>query len=128
MGVSLLGLFAGVALLLAAVGIYGVMAFTVTERAQEIGIRVALGAQTRDVMSLVIGRGMKLAFIGVVIGLGGALALTQLMKTMLFGVHTTDPLTFVAIAILLMIVASLACWIPARRATKVDPMISLRCE
>jgi putative ABC transport system permease protein len=124
----LLGLFAGVALLLAAVGIYGVMSYMVTERAPEIGIRVALGAQTRNVMRLVIGQGMKLAFVGVVIGLGGALALTQLMKNLLFGVSTTDPLTFVAISILLVVVALLACWIPARRATRLDPMIALRCE
>jgi putative ABC transport system permease protein len=124
----LLGLFAGVALLLAAVGIYGVMAYTVTERTPEIGIRIALGAQIKDVMRLVIGRGIKLAFTGVVIGLGGALALTQLMKTLLFGVSSTDPLTFAAVAILLMAVALLACWIPARRAAKVDPMIALRSE
>jgi putative ABC transport system permease protein len=124
----LLGLFAGVALLLAAVGIYGVMAYTVTERTNEIGIRIALGAQIKDVMRLVIGRGIKLAFIGVLIGLGGALGLTQLMKTLLFGVSSTDPLTFAAVAILLMAVALLACWIPARRAAKVDPMITLRSE
>jgi putative ABC transport system permease protein len=124
----LLGLFAGVALLLAAVGIYGVMAYTVTERTPEIGIRIALGAQIKDVMRLVIGRGIKLAFTGIVIGLGGALALTQLMKTLLFGVSSTDPLTFAAVAILLMAVALLACWIPARRAAKVDPMVALHSE
>jgi putative ABC transport system permease protein len=124
----LLGLFAGVALLLAAVGIYGVMAYMVTERTNEIGIRMALGAQIKDVIRLVIGRGIKLAFIGIVIGMGGALALTRLMRTLLFGVSTTDPLTFAAIAILLMVVAVLACWIPARRAAKVYPMVALRRE
>jgi putative ABC transport system permease protein len=124
----LLGLFAGVALLLAAIGIYGVMAYTVTERTHEIGIRVALGAQINKVIRLVIGRGIKLAFAGMVIGLGGALALTQLMRTLLFGVSTTDPMTFTAVAFLLMAVALLACWIPARRAAKVDPVIALRCE
>jgi putative ABC transport system permease protein len=124
----LLASFAFIALLLAAVGIYGVMAQAVTQRTQEIGVRMALGAQMKDVLALILKNGMKLALIGVVIGLGGAFWLTRLMTKLLFGVTPTDASTFVVVALILLGVAFLACYIPARRASKVDPLVALRFD
>jgi predicted permease len=124
----LVGLFAAAALVLAAVGVYGVVAYSVTRRTQEIGIRISLGAERRDVLRLILGEGARLAIGGVVIGLAVSLAITRLMSTLLFGVSATDPLTFATVILLLVAAALLACYIPARRATRVDPMIALRYE
>ncbi|HST24201.1 MAG TPA: ABC transporter permease, partial [Blastocatellia bacterium] len=124
----LFSVFAVVALILGSVGIYGVMSYSITQRTHELGIRMALGAQTSDVMKLVLGRGLILTLIGVGIGLGVALALTRLMTSLLFGVSATDPLTYAGVAALLTAVSLAACYIPARRATKIDPMVALRYE
>jgi putative ABC transport system permease protein len=124
----LLAVFASVALVLAAIGIYGVISYVVAQRGHEIGLRMALGAQARDVVRLVLRNGMMLAGLGVAIGLAGAFALTRVMRGLLFGVTPTDAITFVTVSALLLIVAFLACYIPARRATKVDPLVALRYE
>ena len=124
----LFAVFASGALLLALIGIYGVMAFLVQTRTHEIGVRMALGATARDVFRLIVGRGMKLTAVGVVIGVGGAIALTRLMHSLLFNTSATDPFTFILIALLLSVAAFLACYIPARRAAKVDPLVALRYE
>jgi putative ABC transport system permease protein len=124
----LLGSFAALALILAAVGLYGLISYTTSQRAREIGVRMALGAQTGDVLKLVIGQGIRLALIGVLIGMGGALAVTRLMRSLLFGVSAVDPITFVVVAASLTLVALVASWLPARRATKVDPLAAIRHE
>jgi putative ABC transport system permease protein len=126
--VVLLGVFSGVALLLAATGIYGVVSYSVNQRTREIGIRVALGAHRRDVLRMVLGKGVQLALIGEAIGFLVALGLARLIASMLFGVAAADPTTFAAVALLLTSVALAACFFPARRAIRVDPMVALRYE
>jgi putative ABC transport system permease protein len=128
MGMIMLVSFAGLALLLASLGIYGVLAYFVTQHTNEIGVRIALGASRRNILTLVLKKGMVLTLLGVVIGLAASAALTRLMSSLLFGVRSSDPVTFTIVPLLLVVVAFLACWIPARRATKVDPMIALRYE
>jgi len=125
---SLLTVFSFVALVMAAVGIYGVMSFVASQRTHEIGIRMALGAQARDVLKLIMGNGMLLAVIGVALGLGGAFAVTRVMAGLLFGVTATDAVTFVSVSVGVICIALLACYLPARRATKVDPLTALRYE
>ena len=124
--VFLFGIFAALALVLGAIGIYGVVSYSVTQRQPEIGMRMALGAQWHDIVRLIVGHGARLALVGIAIGIAAAFALTRLMKTLLFGVSATDPFTFVAVSILLIVVAVAACYIPARRAMRVDPMVALR--
>ena len=126
--VVLLGIFGALGLLLASIGLYGVLAFTVSQRTREIGIHMALGARTRDVLLMVIRQGMSLVLVGVVIGIAGAYAVTRTIRSLLFEVGTTDPLTFVAVLLLLLGVGFIACYLPARRATKVDPLVALRYE
>jgi len=125
---AMMGVFAGIALLLAGVGLYAIMAYAVSQRTHEIGVRLALGARPRDILRLITGQGLKLTLVGLALGMMGALALTRVMAPLLYGVTATDPLTFTLISLSLAGAALLACWIPARRATKVDPMIALRCE
>jgi putative ABC transport system permease protein len=125
---TLIGFFAITALLLATVGVFGVMAYSVSRRTREIGMRVALGAESGDVLRMILGQGLRTIFIGVAIGIAGSLLLTRTVASLLFGVTATDPLTYAAVTCLLIAVALLACWIPARRATRVDPLVALRYE
>jgi putative ABC transport system permease protein len=124
----LLIVFAAVALLLASINIYGVLSYAVSQRTSEMGIRMALGAKRRNVLTLIIGQGFKLIIIGLVAGLIGAFGLTRLMITLLFNVSSTDPATFAVVAVLLTLTALAACYIPARRATRINPLIALRYE
>lgn len=128
MGMTLLAAFAALALLLASLGIYGVLSCVVSQRPQEIGIRMALGAQRQHVIRMIVGDGMRLAFTGVVIGLAASFVLTRLMSSLLFGVSPSDPLTFATVPMVLIVVALAACTVPARRAIKTDPVVALRCE
>jgi ABC-type antimicrobial peptide transport system permease subunit len=125
---QLLGTFAGLALLLAAVGTYGILAYTVTERRKEIGIHMALGATRGNVMSTILGQGLRLTGIGLVVGLAAAFGLTRLLQAQLFNVTPTDPMTMASVAVFISLVALIACYIPAARATRVDPMVVLRDE
>jgi putative ABC transport system permease protein len=126
--VILIGFFGITALLLATAGVFGVMAYSVSRRTREIGVRAALGAGSGDILRMILGQGMRTIFIGLAIGIAGSLVLTRTVESLLFGVTATDPLTFASVALLLMVIAIVACYIPARRATKVDPVIALRYE
>ena len=123
---SLIGSLAAIAVILAMIGIYSVISFSVNERTREIGIRMALGAKRRDLLKMVLGQGMSVAVVGICAGLAIAFALTRLLKTLLFEVSATDPKTFLAVASTLTVVALLACYLPARRATRVDPLVALK--
>jgi ABC-type antimicrobial peptide transport system permease subunit len=125
---ALFTIFAALAVILGAVGVYGVISYSVAQRTSEIGVRMALGAQRSDIQALILGQGTRIAILGVGIGLIGAAALTRVMTTLLYGVSATDPATFVAVAILLMMIAIAACYLPARRAVRLDPLVALRYE
>ncbi len=124
----LLTIFAGTALLLAAIGLYGVISYSVAQRTRELGIRIALGAQKSDVLRLILRQGMTLVAAGIIFGIAASIGLTRLMATLLYGVSATDPLTFFALSIALLAVAFVACWLPARRASTVDPIVALHAE
>jgi putative ABC transport system permease protein len=125
---TLLLVFAGLALVLATVGIYGVMAYIVAQNTREIGIRIALGAQPKNILKMILRRGLVLTLSGIAFGVAGSFALTRVISSSLFGVSPTDPITFVLVSLILISVAMIACYIPARRATKTDPMVALRYE
>lgn len=124
----MLGVFAGIAVVLSAVGVYGVISYSVSQRRHEIGIRMALGAMPGDVVGMVVGQGLLLAGVGLLVGLGGALAASRALSGLLYGISPSDPLTFVAVSLVLAVVTLLACYLPARRATRVDPVLALRAE
>jgi putative ABC transport system permease protein len=124
----LLGIFAGVALVLSAAGLYGVISYLVAQRTREIGVRIALGAQTKDVVGLVMRQGARLTVVGIALGLLGALFFTRVLESLIYGISSRDPLTFIAIAVLLAAVTLLATWIPAERAAHIDPLLAIRKE